>query len=99
MPLLFFVFPPFIIAMSVLAASAAFYRRMSRPDPRPDDDSYWGCQGRDWSVRSSQPTPALNSATPLEIAQERYARGEIGHEEFDQIIGRLNQSRHSWQKW
>ncbi|POB10805.1 hypothetical protein CO251_08310 [Sulfobacillus sp. hq2] len=93
MPVLFFVFPPFIIAMSVLAASAAFYRRMSAPQ---DESSYWDSHPR--SIFQDQ-TPSLPTQTPLEIAQERYARGELGHEEFDQIIGRLNQSRQTWQKW
>ncbi len=33
--------------------------------------------------------PAVGSRTPLQIAQERYARGEINREEYLQIVSDL----------
>ncbi len=93
-------FPPFLIAMSVLAASTAFYRRMVQTPPEQEEDPYWSEHGLYHFVYEGEsPQHSLPDHTPLEIAQERFARGEISPSEFDEIVARLNQSRHSWQEW
>ena len=38
-----------------------------------------------WRAQFSQVQLAQNSQTPLEILKARYARGQIGREEYDQI--------------
>ncbi len=38
-----------------------------------------------WLPQFNQTRPAHSSQTPLEVLKERYARGEITHEEYDQI--------------
>ncbi|MBI2912699.1 MAG: SHOCT domain-containing protein [Chloroflexi bacterium] len=47
----------------------------------------WGVQAatRRETGQSQPPQSSAGRATPLEIAKERYARGEIGREEFEQI--------------
>jgi catechol 2,3-dioxygenase-like lactoylglutathione lyase family enzyme len=93
-------FPPFLIAMSVLAASTAFYRRMGQTRPsEEEEDPYWSEHGLYHFVYEGEPQESLTDHTPLEIAQERYARGEISPAEFDEMVARLNQSRHPWQEW
>ncbi|AUW93400.1 SHOCT domain-containing protein [Sulfobacillus sp. hq2] len=37
--------------------------------------------------------------TPLEIAQDRYARGELTDKEFEQVVERLLKSRSPSQDW
>lgn len=38
-----------------------------------------------WLIAQSSPSRGSRDKTPLEIVQERYARGEIDREEYDQI--------------
>ena len=38
-----------------------------------------------WRPQSNQSGPAQSSQTPLEILRARYARGEITHEEYEQM--------------
>ncbi len=38
-----------------------------------------------WQPQFHQAGPAQTGQTPLEIVNARYARGEITHEEYDQI--------------
>ncbi|WP_428773871.1 SHOCT domain-containing protein [Vibrio sp.] len=38
-----------------------------------------------WALFSAKGTPSVQAETPLEIAQKRYAKGEISKQEFDDI--------------
>lgn len=38
-----------------------------------------------WLMTQPSSSSSSHDKTPLEIAQERYARGEIGREEYEQI--------------
>jgi putative membrane protein len=38
-----------------------------------------------WRPQFNQMGPAQNKQTPVELLKERYARGEISREEFDQM--------------
>ena len=38
-----------------------------------------------WRPQFTQTRPTQNSQTPLEILNARYARGEIGREEYEQM--------------
>ncbi len=38
-----------------------------------------------WRPQFNQTGPTQNSETPLEILKARYARGEIGREEYEQM--------------
>ena len=38
-----------------------------------------------WRPRLNQTGPAQTKQTPLELLKERYARGEISREEYDQM--------------
>ena len=38
-----------------------------------------------WRPQFNQSGPAQTKQTPLELLKERYARGEISHEEYDQM--------------
>ena len=38
-----------------------------------------------WRPQFNQAGPAQTSQTPLEILNERYARGEVSREEYEQI--------------
>lgn len=38
-----------------------------------------------WRPQSNQTRPAQTSQTPLELLKARYARGEIGREEYEQM--------------
>ena len=38
-----------------------------------------------WRPQFNQSGPAQTGQTPLELLKERYARGEIGREEYDQM--------------
>ena len=38
-----------------------------------------------WRPQVNQSGPAQTKQTPLELLKERYARGEISHEEYDQM--------------
>ena len=40
-------------------------------------------------TRGSQNSPPPHPSDPLEIARERYARGEISHQEFEQLAQHL----------
>jgi hypothetical protein len=92
------VFLPFMITMMILAASTAFYHQSSH---ERDNDVHMGLRHAHDLFQDRRPTELENyhGKTPLEIAQERYARGEMTHEEFDIMVKRLKESRHSWQKW
>jgi uncharacterized membrane protein len=56
---------------------------------------------RRWVSPSQAPqrlSPPI-SKTPLEIAQERYAQGEMGDREFEEMVEHLLKSRSSTQDW
>jgi putative membrane protein len=38
-----------------------------------------------WRPQVNQSGPARNKQTPLELLKERYARGEISREQYDQM--------------
>lgn len=42
-----------------------------------------------WRPQFNQTKPPQSSQTPLEILKQRYARGEITSEEYDQVRGLL----------
>ncbi len=91
------IFIPFMITMMVLAASTAFYHQSSH---EPDNDMRLGLRHDHYLYHDRlSDLERYPSKTPLEIAQERYARGEMTHEEFDIMVKRLRESRHSSQKW
>ncbi|OLZ08493.1 SHOCT domain-containing protein [Sulfobacillus thermosulfidooxidans] len=93
----FIVFLPFMVTMMVLAASTAFYHHSSHSR---DDDLFFGRQRLyQWFQEGPNMLNDFSGKTPLEIAQERYAKGEMTHEEFDRMVERLKESRHTWQKW
>jgi uncharacterized membrane protein len=39
----------------------------------------------DWRLQSNQTGPAQTSQTPVEILKARYARGELAHEQYEQL--------------
>jgi putative membrane protein len=43
-----------------------------------------------WLMRQSRPSTGPAENTALEILKQPYARGEISHEEFDQMKARLS---------
>lgn len=43
-----------------------------------------------WAVRDWRRAPMSAGRGPLDIARERYARGEISHEEFEKIKKNLS---------
>ncbi len=91
------IFLPFMVTMMILAASTAFYHQASRSH---DDDTVFGRERMYHAFHNgSNGLYGYLGKTPLEIAQERYARGEMSHEEFDLMIKRLRESRHNGQQW
>jgi len=42
-----------------------------------------------WRPQSNQTGSAKTKQTPLELLKERYARGEISREEYEQVRGEL----------
>ncbi|MCL4493719.1 MAG: SHOCT domain-containing protein [Firmicutes bacterium] len=91
------VFLPFMITMMILAASTAFYHQS--PHEHDGEISMSSRHPQYLYRESTADLEKYQGKTPLEIAQERYARGEMTHEEFDIMVKRLQESRHSWQKW
>lgn len=45
----------------------------------------WGVKQIGGTRRETVPPPAMGRPTPLEIAKERYAKGEITKEQYEQI--------------
>ncbi len=58
-------------------------------------------RSRHWISPADAPQrlPASNVKTPLEIVQERYARGEMSDHEFEEVVEHLLRSRSTSQDW